>query len=96
MEYQVHAAAKWATQHASVFDLAKSQLIHFINPRKAAEIRDKDKPLVLENAIIHPQEVVKYLSVWVDKDLTFNDHQKQIVAKANGTLEVLTRIARST
>jgi hypothetical protein len=89
MEYQVYAATKWATQHASIFDPAKSQPIHFINPQKAADIRHKNKPLILENTTLHPQEVVKYLSIWINKDLTFNEHQKQTVAKANGTLEGL-------
>jgi hypothetical protein len=96
MEYQVHTTTKWARQHTSVFDPAKLQLIHFINPQKAAETRHKDKPLILESVTPHPQEVVKYLGVWIDKDLTFNKHQKQMVAKANGTLGALIRIAKYT
>jgi hypothetical protein len=74
MEYQVYTATKWALQHTSIFDPAKSQLIHFINPQKAADIRHKNKPLVLESITLHPQEVVKYLGVWINKDLTFNEH----------------------
>lgn len=97
LEYQYSIASQWARRHASVFAPDKCKLIHFINPRRAAHIVRKDKPLIIERTtILHPQDAVKYLGVWLDKELTFEEHRKQAIAKVNGTLDALKRIAGST
>lgn len=89
MYYQAYTAKGGLDRMLVSFDPAKLQLIHFINPQKAAEIRHKDKPLILESVTLHPQEVVQCLSVWIDNELAFNGYQKQMVAKANSILEAL-------
>jgi ribonuclease HI len=96
MEWQYHKAEVWARQHASVFDPKKFQLIYFINPKVADQVRRKQKALRLENITLKPKQAVKYLGVWMDRELTFEEHRKQAISRVNGSLEALKGIAGST
>jgi hypothetical protein len=66
-----------------------------VNPQ--SEINPQKRPIRLQNdKVIEAKEVVKYLSVWLDPKLTFEEHRKEAVAKAGVSLEALQGLAGST
>jgi ribonuclease HI len=96
MEYQYHKAATWARRHASIFDPEKFQLIHLVNPKMAGQVRHKKKAIRLEGITLQPKKAVKYLGVWIDRGLNFEEHRRQATSRASATLEALKGIAGST
>lgn len=78
-------ADDWARRHASVFDIKKYKLIHFVNPRSS--IQPKYTPLELSGTRIEAtRSAKKYLSFWLDPELNFQHHQDKAVAKAGVSL----------
>ena len=68
-------ADDWAKRHASIFAPDKYKLIHFTNPNAPSNPRDAEEPvLTLSGAEIKPSQAAKYLGVWFDPGLAFNEH----------------------
>ncbi|KAJ6016472.1 zinc knuckle domain protein [Penicillium herquei] len=90
-------ANQWAHRHASVFDLKKYTLIHFEQGTTGSDL-----PLVVRTATgrytISPstESAERYLGFWLDRKLTFKDHQAKALIKANTTLQALRSLAGST
>lgn len=55
----------------------KTELIVFSRKRK-----EKVQPITLENEVIEPKNVVKYLGMYLDSKLSFTEHIKKTKAKA--------------
>ncbi|GFF30959.1 probable RNA-directed DNA polymerase from transposon X-element [Aspergillus udagawae] len=53
-------------------------------------------PIQHQNTTIQPTESARYLSVWLDKTLSFDTHRTQVINRANGSLEALRSITGST
>jgi hypothetical protein len=45
-----------------------------VNPKVAHQVYHKKKALHLEGITLQPIKAVKYLGVWIDKDLQFKEH----------------------
>jgi hypothetical protein len=89
-------ANNWAKCHALIFAPDKYKLIHFVNLNTPSDPRDIEEPvLTLLGVEIKPSQVAKYLGVWFDPELTFNEHWRQAMASAEAYIEALKGIARS-
>jgi hypothetical protein len=58
---------KLASENAIQFDLAKTELIHFIISKEAKLITI----ILLDGIIVESKELVKWLGVYFDQGLTF-------------------------
>ncbi|KUL82020.1 hypothetical protein ZTR_11386 [Talaromyces verruculosus] len=88
-------ADQWAQHHTSVFNHKKYQLIHFMNPRSATK-PEKRSITLQHDKTKEAEDIVKYLSVWLDPKLMFEHHRKEAVAKAGVSLEALQGLSGST
>jgi hypothetical protein len=73
-------------QNAIKFDLAKTELIHFGNKNAKNTIK------LLDRAIIQPTNIVKWLGIWFDSNLTYKHHVTQKAAKARANLHRMLQI----
>ena len=48
----------------------------------------------LEDAFLESEDIVKLMGVLIDKELTFEDHIKWLLKKANQKLHALTRVSK--
>jgi hypothetical protein len=46
--------------------------------------------------LIQPSKSARYLGIYLDKTLSFEDHRREVIAKASGSLEALRSITGST
>ena len=53
-----------------------------------------DLPLVLVDQILQQSESVKYLGVYIDSHLAWNDHIDYICSKISRNLNIMTRLKR--
>jgi hypothetical protein len=68
-------ADDWAKCHASIFVPDKYKMIYFVNLNAPSNPRDTEEPvLTLSGVEIKPSQAAKYLGVWFDLGLIFNEH----------------------
>jgi ribonuclease HI len=79
---------RWAYNNAVAFDDSKSELLHFTRARSTP------KPMRLPNGTeIAPSTALRWLGVWLDCKLTFNQHVATKMAAAERALAGLIRLS---
>lgn len=87
-------ADQWAKTHASVFDLKKYALVHFVNTQ---EVDPQYTPLSLQgHTVAATRTAERYLGYWLDPELEFDHHREKATAKADVSLQALRSLAGST
>ena len=67
-------ADDWAKCHALIYVPDKYKLIHFVNPNAPDDPSDAEEPiLILSRVEIKLSRAAKYLGVWFDPGLIFNN-----------------------
>ena len=70
LEREVAKLRELAIENAIEFDLAKTELIHFTKAKEA-----KTASLKLpDGEVVQPKELVRWLGIWFDSNLTFKQH----------------------
>lgn len=91
LEREVAKLQGLATQSAIQFDLAKTELIHFTLAKEA-----KTTSLRLpDGEIVQPKELVRWLGIWFDPNLTFKQHVAIRTSQARSAFQRLSRLANS-
>lgn len=91
--YKIHRRTKiWAATHASVFDVAKYQLIHF-RPHKFI---GPEVDMRLDSKFVPVSCSAKYLGIYFDSCLTWKSHLAYLEAKTTQKLSILSAMAGST
>jgi Reverse transcriptase (RNA-dependent DNA polymerase)/Endonuclease-reverse transcriptase len=91
LEREVAKLQELATQNAIKFDLAKTELIHFTMAKDA-----KTTSLKLpDGEIIQPKELVRWLGIWFDPNLTFKQHVAIRISQARSAFQRMARLANS-
>lgn len=84
---------EWAADSASLFDVAKYQLVH--HTRRSTPPADALLPLVIAGKTIEPLPSAKYLGVIIDAKLSFKEHVDYAVGKGSASAIALTRLSTS-
>jgi len=90
LESEVKTLYDIGDQNGIRFDLVKTELIHF---NTSFEKASQAKLKLPNNAIVEPKRVVKWLGIYFDSKLTFNEHVKIRVSQARATFERFIRLA---
>jgi len=78
-----------ATKSAIEFNLAKTELIHF-TMAKEAKITSLKLP---DGEVIQPKELVKWLGIWFNPNLTFKQYIVICTSQARSVFQRMTRLA---
>jgi hypothetical protein len=81
---------EWASRHGSIFNAEKSELIHFTRGK------GHDKSITLENSVIEPLKSIKFLGVYINRDLTPTSHINYLKGRIPGLLGQLQSLTTST
>lgn len=91
MEREVQKLQDIGFQNAVSFDLEKTELIHFENTKAARKWK-----LTLPNGhIVTPKSTVRWLGVWFDQKLNFNQHVNTRVAQAKKAFGRMARLTNT-
>ena len=85
-------AFEWARGNAVAFDDSKSELMHFVSSNSSDEVRKKVVRLPNGTEVV-PQEVLRWLGVWLDRKLNFKTHVNTKLGAAERTLSALARLS---
>lgn len=91
LEVQLDTIFSTAQSISVTFEKEKSELIHFCN--KQFPILT---PLKVDQILLHPKEVVRWLGIWYDRKLTFKTHVDKRLQLANGALQRIIMLASPT
>ena len=86
LEREIGQITEIGQQNAIKFDLAKTELIHFGTKNIKSTLKLPD------GSIIQPTDLVKWLGIWFDSNLTYKYHVAQKVTKARSNLHRILRI----
>ena len=91
LEREVAKLQELAIRNAIEFDLAKTELIHFtrIKEAKTASLRLPD------GEVVQPKELVRWLGIWFDPNLTFKQHVAIRISQARSAFQRMARLANS-
>jgi len=91
LEREVSKMYELGAKNAIQFDLAKTELIHFTKMKLA-----KSTSLRLpNNEIVKPKELVRWLGVWFDPNLSFKEHVNIRASQARSVFQQMTRLANT-
>ena len=93
-----HTCLQWAETRGMTFGPKKSELIHFNKGRKQWSNIVKLSTLNPggSETIIKPKEACKFLGIWLDRKLSWDEHLKAVVKKLKTQDFALSRIAAKT
>ena len=78
-------------QNCMQFDIDKTELIHFHSKRNL-DLKDERFAVKIEDALVQPKNLVKYLDVWLDFKLNFKAHVEKKLASASKMLMQIERL----
>jgi Reverse transcriptase (RNA-dependent DNA polymerase) len=89
LEREVAKLRELATENAIEFDLAKTELMHFtmVKEAKTASLRLPD------GEVVQPKELVRWLGIWFDPNLTFKQHVAIRTSQARSAFQRMARLA---
>lgn len=91
LEREVAKLRELAIENAIEFDLAKTELIHFTMAKEA-----KSTSLKLpDGEVVQPKELIRWLGVWFDPNLTFKQHVAIRTSQARSAFQRMARLANS-
>jgi hypothetical protein len=99
LEAAAATAFRWAEESAVAFDDAKSELLHFHWERQDV-VSEATKVRLPNGTVVGPgmrggrQDVVRCISMYLDRKHTFSQHVHTSVAAAQGAFLALCRLAR--
>jgi ribonuclease HI len=91
LEREVSKLYELGAENAIQFDLAKTELIHFTKVKEA-----KTASLKLpNNESVQPKELVRWLGIWFDPNLSFKEHVNIRASQARSVYQQMTRLANT-
>jgi ribonuclease HI len=100
LEAAAKAAFTWAANNAVLFDDSKTELMHFHRQRNTT-ITNEELVTLPNNTIVRPgtqggpSDVIRWIGVWFDRQLTFKHHVNLKTASGLRTLGALQRLANT-
>ncbi|KAG0151501.1 hypothetical protein CROQUDRAFT_650910 [Cronartium quercuum f. sp. fusiforme G11] len=77
----------WEAKHGAIFDKKKSQSMHFTTKRNG------DHPMLeFGGEILRPKEEIRWLGIWLDPKLLFNNHLWHVMKNGEFILAQLWQI----
>lgn len=73
----------WGANSFLNFNVKKTQAIHFFNPKELREPK-----IIMNDKEISPEKFVKYLGIWFDSSLTFEEHFNRIIDKGKKAFNI--------
>lgn len=92
LEREAQLLFDWGVQNAISFDLDKCELQHFTLAPKPKEYPE----IILGEVVLPPNQVTRWLGVWLDRKLSFLPHTRHWAAKGAAIAAHLHRINRAT
>src|SRR5204862_2894277 len=87
-------AFQWADQNAVSFDDSKSELMHFTRRRELKGGNEMD--ILLPNGTrITPSQELRWLGIWLDRKMTFNQHVNRKIASASRVLQEIQHLSNT-
>lgn len=108
LEAAYSKASNWATTHASVWAPKKFGLVHFTPPSRREETRaaarvaagspeaDHGPSVTLEGHVVQATHAAKYLGVYLDRHLSFENHLAHVGTATTKRLQSISAMAGST
>jgi ribonuclease HI len=92
---QLHtlAAESWAATHGAKFETTKYELIHFT--RNSEYVRS-GASVTLGQTQINPSNAVRYLGVYLDRQLRWRQQMEAVVTRGKKSIGALRQLSRST
>ena len=72
------------------FNMEKTELIHF-HFKRSFDLKNGIYSIKIEESIVQPKDLVKWLGIWLDSKLTFKQHVEK---KTTQALKILNQIER--
>ena len=91
LERDVHQLYKLEAENAIQFDLAKTKLLHFTKIKQAKSTSLK----LLNNELVKPKELVRWLGIWFDSNLSFKEHVNIRTSQAKSDFLRMSRLANT-
>lgn len=76
-----------AANHSITFEIQKTELLHFHRKRQPVE-----DTLNIQETTLKPKQIVRWLGIWLDQKLTFEEHIHKRLQLANGALQNIKRL----
>ena len=89
LERDVHQLYKLGAENAIQFDLAKTKLLHFTKIKQAKSTSLK----LLNNELVKLKELVRWLGIWFDSNLSFKEHVNIRTSQAKSDFLRMSRLA---
>ena len=89
LNYDLKSLCNWLKANKIALNVAKTELLFFRSPTKANIEFPK---LKIDGKILHPSQTVKYLGVYIDEYLSFNQHANYLVSKLRRNNGMLSKI----
>ena len=97
VEIAFREAHQWLTARGLKLDQVKNELIHFMRSRRGRHAGDRPSVTVPTNTpgkqkTVKPAKSIRYLGIWLDSQLNFNEHVQKTMSKAltaTHTLKIL-------
>lgn len=96
LEQAVKICERWSFRHASLFAPSKFQLVHFHLPFTRTTTSDNHSfNIEFQGTTVKTSNSIKILGVTIDSRLTFDEHRRDIQAKARKGLNVISVLNKS-
>ena len=89
LNYDLKSLCNWFKANKIALNVAKTELLFFRSPTKANIEFPK---LKIDGKVLHPSQTVKYLGVYIDEFLSFNQHANYLVSKLRRNNGILSKI----
>ena len=80
----------WGKDHFVLFELKKTELIHFDFSRRATSSTHSVK---INDLVFESKETVRYLNIWFDRKLNFKEHVQKRITQATRMFHSISRLA---
>src|SRR5260221_4401049 len=89
---------KWLTHRGLKMDQVKNELMHFTKTKNRSTNPSIHIPSNIPNTLkeVTPTNCMRYLGLWFDPQLRFQEHAKIIASKASRAMEALCMLGNST
>ena len=89
LNYDLKSLCNWLKANKIALNVAKTEFLFFRSPTKAKIDFPK---LKIDGKVLYPSQTVKYLGIYIDEFLSFNQHANYLVNKLRRNNGMLSKI----